>query len=58
MAETEKTTRLTHESFDKRVRQAMKPAQAMGRGFSPAIQQLRQTAKARKPMPRLPVRAS
>ena len=49
-------TKLTHEEFDRRVKEAMKPAQAAGRGFSPAIQQLRQTAKARKPMPRLPVR--
>ena len=46
-------TKLTHEEFDRRVKEAMKPAQAAGRGFSPAIQQLRQTAKARKPMPRL-----
>ena len=53
-----KEERLTHQTFDERVKQAMKPAQTMGRGFSPAIQQLRQTAKARKPMPRLPVRAS
>ena len=58
MAETEKEKRLDHSEFDRRVKEAMKPAQTMGRGFSPAIQQLRQTAKARKPMPRLPVRTS
>ena len=51
-----KEERLTHQTFDERVKQAMKPAQAMGRGFSPAIQQLRQTATLRKPMPRLPIR--
>lgn len=47
--------KLTHEEFDRRVREAMKPAQTMGGSFSPAIQQLRQTAKLRKPLENRPL---
>ena len=43
--------KMTHEKFDERVREAMKPPQTMRRAFSPGIQQLRQTARLRKPMP-------
>ena len=49
--------RLDHEAFDERVREAMK-GQSLGQNFSPAIQKLRQTAKARKPGARLPMRTS
>lgn len=51
---------LTHEEFDRRVREAMKPPTAQaGQGFSPSINRIRQTARQRRPMPaRRPLAAS
>ena len=44
--------KLTHEEFDRRVREAMKPpATQVGQSFSPAIQNLRQTARQRGSIP-------
>lgn len=42
--------KLTHEEFDRRVEEAMKP-QGMqgGAGFAPAIQKMRQIASKRRP---------
>ncbi len=41
---------LTHQEFDRRVEEAMKPpANANGQNFTPGIEDLRQAAKVRKP---------
>lgn len=43
---------LTHEEFDRRVRDAMKPPVAQGgQGFAPGLQRIRQTAGQTRPMP-------
>jgi len=52
--------KLTHEEFDRRAREAMKPQSAQAGGnFSPGIQQLRQAAgQRRQGVPQRPVSAS
>lgn len=45
--------KLTHEEFDRQVEEAMKsPTAQAGRGFSPNIQRMRQTASKRRPQGR------
>ena len=44
--------KLTHEEFDRRVTEAMKPPAKQGRqNFSPGIQRMRQAGRQRSPMP-------
>ena len=48
--------KLTHEEFDRRVRKAMEPpAGGLGQGFSPNVQNMRQSPQLARP--RVPVRA-
>ena len=52
--------KLTHEEFDRRVMEAMKPkSEQAGGNFAPGIQQLRQSANKRRQLtPRRPISAS
>ena len=42
--------KLTHDEFDRRVREAMKPPRGAGQGFSPAVNKMRQEVRPRAPM--------